>query len=105
MKIQVNTDSSVKGDQRLEEFVQDAIEQKLNRFRQHLSRVEVHIRDENSLKGGPDDKRCMIEARIKGLDPSAVDHKASTVEAAINGSVAKMQQALDRKIGKRKEHR
>lgn len=105
MQVQVNTDSSIKGDQRLEEYVTEAVETKLKRFREDLSRVEVHLRDENSEKGGSDDKRCMMEARVKGLKPTAVTFKHGTVKGAINGAVGKMRTALDRELGKRKEHR
>ncbi|MEL6796637.1 MAG: ribosomal subunit interface protein, partial [Planctomycetota bacterium] len=31
-----------------------------------LTRVEVHLGDENAHKSGPADKRCLIEARPKG---------------------------------------
>ena len=105
MKIQVNTDSSVKGDQRLESYVQESVENKLKRFRSEITRVEVHLRDENSEKGGPDDKRCMIEARLKGLDPTSVTHRADNVKSAVNGAISKLRKALDTTMGKRKTHR
>ncbi len=105
MKIQVNTDSSVKGDQRLESIVEEKVENKLKRFQNDITRVEVHIRDENSEKGGPDDKRCLIEARLKGLDPSSATDRANTVEAAVNGAISKLQKVLDSTLGKRKSHR
>ncbi len=106
MKIQVNTDSSVEGDQRLEEIVTGEIEDKLSRFREHVTRIEVHIRDENSSKkGGAIDKRCLIEARLRGKEPTAVDHRAPSVEAALNGATKKLRRALDTIVGKKSKHR
>ncbi len=106
MKIQVNTDSSVKGDQRLEEIVIGEVEDKLERFRDQVTRIEVHIRDENSSKkGGAKDKRCLIEARIRGQEPTAVDHRAPSIDAALNGATKKMRRALETIAGKRGKKR
>ena len=105
MRIQINTDSSVQGDARLEEIVEGIVSERLDRFRSDLTRVEVHIRDENGEKGGPDDTRCMMEARPKGLGPVAVTHHASNVEDSVTGAVAKLRRNLDSNFGKRKEHR
>ena len=105
MQIQVNTDSSIKGDERLEEVVEGMVADRLERFRQEITRVEVHIRDENADKGGPDDTRCMIEARLKGMKPQSVTHHASNVEDSVSGAVGKIWRALDSTLGKRNRHR
>ena len=106
MKVQVNTDSSVKGDKRLESIVEEEVTDKLNRFKGDLTRVEVHIRDENSdKKGGPDDHRCMMEARLSGLDPVAVTHNDADVKRAITGAVNKLRRKLTSTLDKRNEHR
>lgn len=36
-----------------------------------ISRVEVHLSDEDGKKGGQNDKRCMMEARLDGRQPAA----------------------------------
>ncbi len=105
MKIQINTDSSVKGDERLDEIVEGLVAERLHRFRADLTRVEVHIRDENAEKGGPDDTRCMMEARPKGLGPVAVTHHASNVEDSVSGAAQKLWRALDSTLGKKNQHR
>jgi ribosome-associated translation inhibitor RaiA len=105
MRIQVNTDSSIQGDERLEEYVTDVIEKQLDRFREDVTRVEVHLSDVNKGKGGADDKRCMMEARIEGLNPTAVTHNASSVQESITGAADKLKRALDTALGKRKNHR
>jgi ribosome-associated translation inhibitor RaiA len=100
MKIQVNTDHNIEGDERLAEFVKDVVEDALSRFRERITRVEVHLGDVNAGKPGDDDKRCMIEARLAGRHPTAVTHHASTVRDAVAGATDKIERALDRELGK-----
>ncbi len=105
MRITLNTDSSVEGTQELEEHVVGVLESALERFRDEVSRVEVHLRDENSDKGGADDKRCMMEARVEKMDPIAVTHRADNVHSAVNGAKDKLRRALDSALGKRDRRR
>src|SRR5690606_432511 len=104
MLIQFNTDNNISGNERLQAYVETLLNDSLSRFSSHLSRVEVHLNDENSHKEGQKDKRCMLEARIEGLQPVAVTHHDETIEQAINGALNKLKSALDTVIGKMKEH-
>lgn len=104
-KVQVNTDSSIKGDERLQEIVEGIVNETLGRFRDDITRVEVHLADENGPKGGPDDKRCTMEARVRGLQPAAVTHRAAELRDAISGAARKLQASLDSTIGRRREVR
>jgi hypothetical protein len=103
MMIQVNTDHHVTGDAALAERVEASVEQALHRFRDDITRVEVHLGDENSLKSGANDKRCMMEARVEGLRPMAVTHHAATVDEAIEGAAGKMKSALESTLGRLRE--
>ena len=69
MKIQVNTDDSIQGDEILSQRVGDEISSRLGRFSDQITRIEVHLSDENAEKGGGSDKRCVIEARLEGRKP------------------------------------
>ncbi|MBX3247050.1 MAG: HPF/RaiA family ribosome-associated protein [Myxococcales bacterium] len=100
MKIQVNTDRNIQGDERLAEYVEDVVLDRLSRFRDQITRVEVHLSDENGGKSGPDDKRCVMEARVEGRQPTAVTHIAGSVNEAIDGAVEKLRRALDSALGK-----
>ncbi len=104
MQVQLNTDSHVQGDTNLEAHVQEVVTRTLGRFKEHITRVEVHLNDENSTKGGEDDKRCMIEARLKGLEPAAVTHHAGTVHEALVGATDKLERVLDKIQGRRNGH-
>jgi hypothetical protein len=95
VKIQVNSDSSIRVDQRMIDFVESHVQGALQRFDARLTRAEVHLSDRNATKGGADDKRCLIEARPAGQDPIAVEELAASLDLAVRGATHKMQRLLD----------
>jgi ribosome-associated translation inhibitor RaiA len=105
MQIQVNSDNHIQGSKRLEEWVRTTIESTLERYEEDLTRVEVHLRDENGDKPGPHDLRCQLEARPKGHQPISVTHKADTLEQAIDGAAIKLESALEHMFGKLRSKR
>jgi ribosome-associated translation inhibitor RaiA len=100
MKIQFNTNNTIDGDARLEAFFSDLISKKLNRYDSHITRVEVHISDENGKKEAPNDKKCLLEARFEGRQPIAVSAQEDTIEKAVSAAIEKMKAALDSVLGK-----
>lgn len=104
MEIQVNTDNNVEGKQKLETYMTDAIAQGLNRFSDLITRIEVHVSDENGNKKGPNDKRCLLEARLRGLAPIAVTSQEDSVHKAVNSAIDKMRASLNTTVGKMKTH-
>lgn len=104
MKIQVNTDNNIQGRESLAERVEHTVRQKLGHFSEHITRIEVHLRDENAHKGGQD-KNCTMEARIEGLKPVAVSDRADILSTAIDGATEKMKAALQTTIGRRNNKR
>jgi ribosomal subunit interface protein len=98
MQIQVRTSNQVSGGERLEAYVQSTMEATLERFARQLTRVEVHISDDNGEKSRGDDKRCTIEVRPKGMNPLAVTHTAGTVDEAIDGAAGKIAKLLSHTI-------
>lgn len=101
MQVQVHTDRHIQSDERLAEFIRDTLHTKLSRFTDHLTRIEVHLGDENGQqKRDSADKRCLLEARFEGLDPVAVTEHAATVGQAITGAADKMQRKLATVTGK-----
>ncbi len=100
MQVLVNTDDHVKGSQRLSEALEAEVRGTLERFRDRLTRVEIHLADVNAGKGGEEDKRCLMEARINGKQPLAVSHSAATIDQAVGGASEKLVRALDHMLGK-----
>lgn len=101
MIIQVNTDSNIEGSRELAQQIKTVVGNSLERFGDQITRVEVHLSDENSdKKFGTEDKRCLLEARLAGLQPLAVSHQAATMEQAVDGAVVKLMRSLDATLGK-----
>ena len=104
MYIQINTDHNIEGHQALNTQVSGVVENALSRFSNHITRVEVHLSDVNSnKKGGDDDMRCMMEARIKGRQPIAITHQAATVDQAVDGAADKLVSLIESILG-RQQH-
>lgn len=104
MTIQFNTDKNVNG---TEEFVAPfitQIENELSRFNSHITRIEVHLSDENGKKDGPEDIRCLIEARLEGRQPVAVTYQAGNVELALSGAIEKLKASLETTLGRISNH-
>jgi len=97
MQVQINTDKNIKGGLPLSNHVQALLETRLRRFRDRLTRIEAHLSDENGHKpgSGGDDKRCVMEARPRGLQPMAVTHVAGNLDQALTGACEKLERLLD----------
>lgn len=99
MQVQVNS-NQVNAGVGLHDWVGSTVESALERFDDFLTRVEVHVSDENANKAGAEDKRCQIEARPKGHSPVSVTHKADSMELAVDGAAEKMRHALEHLMGR-----
>jgi len=100
MQIQVHSDNHIEGSARLADWVSASVAGKLDRYDDELTRVVVHLNDENGDKAGAHDKRCQIEARPKGHQAVSVTHKAESLQLAVDGAADKMQHALESLMGK-----
>ena len=104
MTIQFNTDKNIIGNEKLETYINSTIADELDRFSEHITRIEVHLSDENSSKPGQNDKRCMLEARLENRKPIAVTNDAGTVEEAVSGALDKLKASLKTIFGKLQNH-
>lgn len=94
MKIQFNTDKTINGDERHQDFFTSQIVDELKRYQSNITRIEVHLSDENGKKEGIKDIRCLLEARLEGKHPIAVICDAETVELAVSGAIDKLKASL-----------
>jgi ribosome-associated translation inhibitor RaiA len=104
MLVEVNTDRNIQNSERLISYCKSTIETELARFDEYITRVEVHLSDENGAKGGDDDKRCLIETKLKGKNPVAVKNTASNIDDAISGAIDKIAKVLDTSVDKMRKH-
>ncbi|MGB3710252.1 MAG: HPF/RaiA family ribosome-associated protein [Erythrobacter sp.] len=105
MQFQFNTDSSVMGTANVAERIEAMVREKLARFEDRLTRVEVHVSDVNGSKHGADDKHCTIEARPRTGRAIGVTGKADAVDDAARRAANTLAQRLERVFGKSEKHR
>lgn len=104
MQIYVNTDNNIEGSARMSAYFTDTIQEALSRFNGQITRVQVHLSDENGHKEGSDDKRCLLEARLKGLKPVVVTHYAENLDVAVSGAIDKLVKSLESALGKLRDY-
>ena len=104
MTIQINTDKNLSVHEGFEAQLDGLLSEELSRFSEHITRLEVHLSDENGNKQALNDKRCMIEARMEGRQPIAVTDRANDYELAVSGAIEKLKASLETIVGKLKHH-
>ena len=104
MQIQFNTDKNVIMDEEQIASSTSLISEELSRFSTQITRLEIHLSDENGNKDGANDKRCLVEARLAGMQPIAVTGQANTPEQAISGAIEKLKTSLETVTGRLKNY-
>lgn len=104
MLVQIHTDKNIEGGSRFSEYFTAEIKDQLARFDEIVTRIEVHVTDENGSKTSPNDKKCVIEARIEKKQPIAVTAHADTTEKAFFEALEKVQRVLETTVEKIKAH-
>ena len=104
MIIQFNTDHNIAGREAFETKITDLLTDGLSRISHQITRVEVHLSDENGHKNGFNDKKCLLEARLEGMQPIVASDHANNHELATKGAMNKLKTAIDSKIGQLKNH-
>lgn len=100
MQVLINSHQIETASVSFQEWVTAAVVDELDRFDDFLTRVEVHVSDENAHKSGARDKRCQIEMRPRGHQPLSVTNHDESLELAVNGAAVKARHALEHMMGK-----
>ena len=103
MQVQVHTDDNIQGGDSLAHWIQTESTARLNRFREHLTRIEVFLTDSAAGKTGANDKRCRVEARPAGRQPVTVTADGDKVATAFISAIEKLVRALDADMGRLKD--
>lgn len=94
MQIQVNY-GGIPSSAALNEHVENELHGALAHLADRLTRIEVHLGDTNSAaKRGPEDKRCLLEARPRGMKPIAVEHFGDDIYDTVTEATGKLRRAL-----------
>lgn len=104
MTIQINTDKTITGEKRSIDFFTSQIAEGLQRFESHITRIEVHLKDENGKKDGFNNVSCLIEARLEGRQPIAITNQANTIDLAVSGAIDKIKTAIETILGRIRKH-
>src|SRR5664279_5705681 len=104
MIIQLNAGKDLNIHESFGEKLKDLLTVGLKHFSEHITRLEVHLSDENGTKKGVNDKRCILETRIEGRQPIAVTADAHTHEELVKAAMDKLKTSLDTIIGKMRNH-
>jgi ribosome-associated translation inhibitor RaiA len=95
MFIQFHTDNYISATDEVTAALSESIAHTLDRFSHQVSSVQVYLSDENAKKPGQNDKRCVLEARLDGMEPIAVTGRAATIDQALKTALDKMKTSLD----------
>ena len=104
MTIQINTDNNLSVHEAFGNKLDDLLSEALIRFSEHITRLEVHLSDENGSKGGINDKKCLLEARLEGRQPIVVTQVANNYEHAVHGAIDKLKSSLATITGRLTHH-
>lgn len=104
MTIQINTDKTLTVEKRSSDFFISQITEALQRFESHITRIEVHLKDENGKKDGFNNISCLLEARLKGKQPIAITNQANTLDMAVTGAIVKIKTTIESILGKIQKH-
>lgn len=104
MTIQFNTDRNLTLHDEFRDKLSSLLTEKLNRFSDHITRLEIHLSDENGSRTGLDDKKCLLEARVEGRPPIAVSAHANNYEEAVDAAIDKIKSSLDTVFDRLKDH-
>lgn len=94
MIIQLNSDKNLVLHEEYRDKLNIMLSDELSRFSEFVTRLEVHLSDENGAKTGSKDKRCLLEARQEGRQPIAVSVLSETYDLALAGAISKLKASL-----------
>lgn len=103
MQIQIRW-SDIEKSEALAQYVREQVEHAVRHHQDQLTRIDVHLHDENAEKSGANDKRCVIEARPTGADPLIVEGTGDDFYKTVNAVAKKLERAVRTFADKRRKH-
>ncbi|CAN7735067.1 HPF/RaiA family ribosome-associated protein [Pseudorhodoferax sp. LjRoot39] len=104
MQVQVNT-TGLPNKESLDRWAEQYLQDELARFRHDITRIEVHLSDENGGKAGGADKRCLLEVRLAHHQPLAVHHDADSQDLAVRGAADKLKRLVEHTVDRGRDNR
>ncbi len=105
MQVQIRTDSHIDSSEAMALWASNTIKAALERFSGQITRIEVHLSDENAgKKTGAESIQCTLEARLEGHQPLAIKHLGANLNQAIEGATDKISRLIDTTLGRAAAH-
>lgn len=95
MKITFKGDKNSKESEKFTADHISKIESSLERFREIITHVDVHLSNEDVAGNGVNTKQCKLEVQLKLRKPIAVASNADRYERAISDALQKLTASLD----------
>lgn len=105
MQIQINTDHNIEGREALSAHINEVVEHAMAHEASHITRVEVHVSDENGPTSAPNAMRCAMQARLEHHQPLDVTCDAPSMHQAIAGAADKLRHLVEHTLGKLRDER
>ncbi|WP_296656203.1 HPF/RaiA family ribosome-associated protein [Rhodoferax sp.] len=101
MQVQIHTDNHIEGTDAMSQWASTTVKAALARFAGQITRIEVHLSDENAGKKNTSESiQCTLEARLEGHQPLAIKHHGANLNQAIEGAAEKMSRLIDSTLGR-----
>jgi ribosome-associated translation inhibitor RaiA len=101
MQILLHSDQHTDGGHLMAEHLNLLVKDAMERFGDHITRVEAHLSDVNGqAKSSTDDIHCTLEARLVGQGVVVVKDHAGSAHQAIDGAVRKLKRAVAAALAK-----
>ena len=105
MQIQIDTGHRIEGSDALTTHVREVVTHAMAHEAARVTRVEVHLSDENGPHGGGDVMRCTMQARLERHQPLDVTCDAPSLHQAIAGAATKLGHLVEHTVGKLRDER
>lgn len=83
------------------EYLRRKLQRVSGNFAPQIERTSVRLEDVNGPRGGID-KRCQVKVVLRGLPSVYVDERHRSVQAAIDGALARADQAVRQALQRRR---
>lgn len=83
------------------EYLRRKLQRMSGKFAPEIERTSVRLEDVNGPRGGID-KRCQVKVVLRGLPSVYVDERYRSVQAAMDGALARADQAVRQALHRRR---
>jgi ribosome-associated translation inhibitor RaiA len=104
MQVRVDADDHIDSNDELANRVEGVVEGSLERYRDRVVLVQVHLSRHLHHRSGERDMCCRMEAQAGTSSPIIVSHEALTLTEAIHAAAAKLERAVHDALKRLKTH-